>query len=484
MPRKTILAQSTPSVKSAPDCRFRSLSEDQLERLQNASFEILERTGVRFHHPEAVALLKKAGAKVLDDSLVRFPPELINKSLKSSPENITVYNQEGDPALEVGGYRSYYGTGSDCIYIYDLETGTRRKAVLQDVVNGVRLVESLPHLDFVMSMYLPSDVPEDQYERHQMAIMLRESTKPIIFVGLNAASTVYAIKMASIAAGALENLRERPFIINYINPVSSFQHDYDSVQRLLFAAERNIPTIYAPGKLRGITEPMTPAGAMALGFAGQLAGLVVSQLKQAGSPFIISNPSHGTIDMRSMVGLYASPEDGPYGWDLAHYNRIPTFAIAGASDSKTFDAQAAAEAALSLYSVTIGGSNLIHDLGYLDCAMTGSLELVTFCNEVIGWLKNYLRDLEINEETLALDLIHQVGPDGDFLDSDHTLKYVKDDWMPSLFDRFDYTQWTEDGQKTFINRANKTVRETLDSVQPKTLPDEIERKLQAVIDET
>jgi trimethylamine--corrinoid protein Co-methyltransferase len=183
-----------------------------------------------------------------------------------------------------------------------------------------------------------------------------------------------------------------------------------------------------------------------------------------------------------MVGLYAPPEDGPYGWDLAHYNRIPTFAIAGASDSKTFDGQAAAEAALSLYSATIGGANLIHDIGYLDCAMTGSLELVAFCNEVIGWLKNYLQDLVITEETLALDLILDVGPDGYFLDTKHTLNHVREDWMPSLFDRFDYKQWAEDGEVTLNERANQFVKDLLDSIQPKTLPKGIEKELQAVID--
>jgi trimethylamine--corrinoid protein Co-methyltransferase len=221
---------------------------------------------------------------------------------------------------------------------------------------------------------------------------------------------------------------------------------------------------------------------MAAGFAGQLAGLVLSQQIQEGSPFIISNPSHGTIDMRTMVGLYAPPEDGPYGWDLAHHNQIPTFAIAGASDSKIFDAQAAAEAALNLYSVTIGGANLIHDIGYLDCAMTGSLELVVLCDEIIAWLKEHLKGLVISPETLALDLIHEVGPDGYFLDTNHTLEHVREDWTPSLFDRFDYKQWAEEGGRTFIGRANQRVQEILENVQPKTIPTSVEKDLQAIID--
>jgi trimethylamine--corrinoid protein Co-methyltransferase len=466
-----------------PSFRFHSLNEDQIHQIQEASFQILEQTGVRFHHQEAVEILRKGGAKVVDGSIVRFPVSLIEKSLNTIPENITVYNQEGSPAMEVGGYRSYYGTGSDCMHIYDLETDIRRKALLQDVVNGIRLIDNLPQIDFLMSMFLPSDVPEDRYERHQMAIMLRESNKPIIFVGINSESTVHAIQMASIVAGTVDELQSRPFIVNYVNTVSSFQHNYDSVQRLIYAAKHNIPTIYAPGKLRGLTVPMTQAGAMAAGFAGQLAGLVLSQQIQEGSPFIISNPSHGTIDMRTMVGLYAPPEDGTYGWDLAHYHKIPTFAIAGASDSKILDAQAAAEAALNLFSVTLGGANLIHDIGYLDCAMTGSLELVVLCNEIIGWLKDHLKDLEISPETLALDLIHEVGPDGYFLDTSHTLEHVKKDWKPSVFDRFDYKQWTEDGERTFIQRANQVVRNLLENVQPKSLPSSVEKDLQAIIDQ-
>lgn len=385
--------------------------------------------------------------------------------------------------MQVGGCRNYYGTGSDCLFIYDLDSGERRKAVLEDVIRGVRLVDSLPNLDFVMSMYLPSDVPEDQYERHQMAVMLRESSKPIVFVGLQETSTIWAIKMAAEVAGGAEQLEKRPFIINYVNTVSAFQHNRSSVARMLYAAERNIPTIYAPGKHRGMTSPITQAGALALGSAGQLAGLVLSQLKREGSPFIISNPGHGTLDMRTMLGLYNAPDDGPFGWDIARHYRLPSFAVAGASDAKVLDSQAAADAALSLFAVTIGGANLIHDIGYLDCAMTGSLELVMLCNEIIGWIKRYLSDLEINEDTLALDLIHEVGPDGNFLQAKHTLKHVRDDWMPTLFDRYDYQQWAENGQTQLRERAQRLIKEILASRPSPSLPDPVEKKLQEIITE-
>lgn len=460
---------------------FQSLSDDQINLLHEASLEIMARTGMRFYLQEALDLFTKAGAKVSDGNLVCIPPHLVEWALRTVPKNITIFDRNGRRAMSLGGYRSYFGVGSDCMHMYDLVTGERRKAVLQDVVDGVRLVDALPNLDFVMSMFMPSDVPEEAYERHQMAIMLQESTKPIVFVGMEAVSTVRAVEMAAVVAGSLEALQRRPFIINYVNVVSAFRHNRQSVQRLLYAAERDLPTIYAPSRSRGTMAPMTVAGALALGNAGQLAGLVLSQLKREGSPFLRSKPGGDGMDMRSMVSLYAAPDGGPFGWDLAHYYGIPTFGVAGCSDAKVFDAQVAAEATLTLFDNTVNGVNLIHDVGYLDCAMTGSLELVAFCDEVIGWLRRYFRKLEISEETLALDLIHEIGPDGHFVETKHTLRHVREDWRPNLFDRLSFCRWAEAGGTTLQQRANRRVRELVQNHRAETLPKDVRAKLTRMI---
>jgi trimethylamine---corrinoid protein Co-methyltransferase len=462
---------------------LKSLTKDNFKILHEASLEILAHTGVRFFNQEAVALFKKAGAQVTDENLVCIPPHLVEQALRTVPKSVTIYNQTGQRAMVLGGHRSYYGPGSDCMHIYDIDTRERRRAVTDDVIKGVRLVDGLPNLDFVMSMFLPSDIPEDQYERYQMAVMLQESTKPIVFVGIDADSTRYAIKMAEIVSGGPDQLMRFPFIINYVNTVSAFHHNEESVKRLLYAAERNLPTIYSPGTSRGVTAPITIAGALALGNAGHLAGLVLSQLKRPGSPFLRSHPTGASMDLSSMVSVYGAPDNGPYGWDLAHRYEIPIFGAAGCSDSKVFDAQAAAEAALTLFENTIGGANLIHDVGYLDCAMTGSLEFVHFNDELIGWLRQYLRKLEINEDTLALDLIHEIGPDGNFLEADHTYKYVRGEWRPQLLDRLDYHRWADQGGRTVLDRASDKVREILQSHQVEPLPDEIVQKLNAVVEQ-
>jgi trimethylamine--corrinoid protein Co-methyltransferase len=170
--------------------------------------------------------------------------------------------------------------------------------------------------------------------------------------------------------------------------VSPFHHNGESLQRLLYAAERNMPSIYVPGSARGTLTPITYAGALALNNAAQLAGLILSQLKREGSPLILCGRGGGYMDMRTMVAVYTAPDAGPYGWDLAQHYHVPTFAAA-CTDAKVFDAQAAAETALTIFDKALSGANIIHDLGYLDCAMTGSLELVAYCDEVIEWIKRY-----------------------------------------------------------------------------------------------
>jgi trimethylamine--corrinoid protein Co-methyltransferase len=384
--------------------------------------------------------------------------------------------------MSLGGYRSYFGVGSDCMHIYDLHTGERRRAVLQDVRDGIRLVDALPNINFVMSMFMPEDVPVETYERHQMAIMLLETRKPIVFVGTDLASTVDNIEMASIVSGGLESLQLKPFVINYVNVVGPLRHSREGLQRLLYGAERNLPTIYLPGNRRGVDSPITAAGALAVGNAGQLAGLVLSQIKREGSPFIRGNPSWGELDMSVMVDVYASPDaDKPAGWDLAHHYGLPIFGTAGCSDAKIFDAQAAAEASLSILLHAVSGANLVHDIGYLDCAMTGSLELVAFCDEIIEWVRRYTRKLEINEETLALDLIDQVGPDGTFLDSEHTLKHIREEWRPKLIDRRSYNRWRERGATTLQQRANHRVRQVLDTHHSPPFTDDIVAAVMTVV---
>jgi len=463
--------------------RIQKLSQDQLERIHFASLEILERTGVRLHLPEAVELLKNAGAHVSEGNRVRIPSQLVEWALNAAPKRVVLANRLGERVMPLERYNVFYGPGSDCQNVIDISTGERRPGVLQDIVEGIRVCDALPNIDFIMSLTNASDVPQALTGLYQMQAMLSNSIKPIMFVTNEFESAVKVVEMAEIVAGGANALRINPFCALYTNVTAPLVHNKEALQKLLFMAEKGLPTTYTPVVLRGANGPVTLAGAIAYANAGELAGLTLAQLKHQGTPVIISGGTQNMLDMRTMVDIFVSPLNRTMCVEMAHYYGLPIFGLAGASDSKLPDQQAAAECALSLFSETLAGSHLIHDVGYLDGGMTNSIEMIVMADEIISWIKEFMRAIVVDDETLALDWIDQVGPEGDFMALKHTRDHYREDWYAKLFNRKSYTSWAEDGQLSLRDRAGKEARRILDEHRPDPLPEDVESAVQAVIDD-
>lgn len=459
---------------------FSSISAEECQRIHEASLEILERVGARLFLDEAVSLLKKAGASVSDGNLVRIKPDLVEKALATVPKTTALYDRHSNPALFLGGDRCYYGPGSDCLNIIDHRTGQRRKPVLKDLMEGVSLCDTLPNIDFLMSMMLPTDVAGTAADRYQMEIMLTYSTKPIIFVSYGMEGCKDAVEMAEAVAGGAEALRERPFLTCYINAISGLRHNTEALEKLVFLAEKNLPSLYIPASTAALSSPVTPAGAVALDFAGVLMGLVISQLVREGAPVIVPGMPQGTFDMRTLVTSYCEPER-ILPQAMAHFYGLPMFAIGGVSEAKLGDQQAAAEAAMSLVVETLTGSDIIHDLGYLESGLTFSFIQLVLCDEMISWVKAYTSEIKVNEETLALDVIAEIGPDGEFLDTDHTLRHYKERWYPTIFERATYQAWSEKGGKSFSERAREKIDGFLAQHKPERLPTSAEEEIERIL---
>jgi trimethylamine--corrinoid protein Co-methyltransferase len=467
--------------RSFGSVQYGRLSPEQCEKLHNASLAILERTGVRLYYQEAIDLLKKAGAFVSEGNRVRIPSGLVEKALGTAPKRVTLYDRHGQPALCLEGHRCYYGPGSDCLNIIDHRTSERRKPVVQDVVEGITVCDALPNVDFVMSMFLPSDVDPMVSDRYQMEAMLNYTTKPIVFVTNEFSGCVDAVEMAEAVVGGAEALRQRPLAACYINVTTGLRHNEDALQKLLFLADKGLPLLYIPVIIGGISGPVTTAGSMALVNAGVLAGLVLSQLKREGAPFIVSGWGGEGLDMQTMVSPYCPPDSKGVAHDLAHYYSLPMFSLGGCSESKLVDQQAAAEAALTLVTETLGGGNLIHDLGYLESGLCGSLAQLVICDEIVGWLEHLMAPVEISDETLALDLIDEIGPDGQFLDTEHTLAHFRERWYPGVFERGNYDQWQAAGGKSLGERAAERVEELLAEHKPEPLPEDAAQAIKAIV---
>jgi len=460
---------------------FPRLSEKQCHRMHEASLEILERVGVRLYLEEAVQLIKKTGASVTDGNLVRISSKIVEKALKTVPKQVILYNRKGDPIMPVAGYRCFYGPGSDCLNIIDHRTGKRRKPVVKDIVEGTTLCDFLPQIDYVMSMVLPSDVDGTFADRYQMEAMLSNTTKPIIYVTYEMEGCRDAVEMAEVVMGGAEALKSTPLIACYINAVSGLRHNKEALEKLLFLASKNLPSLYIPASTAAVTSPVTPAGAIALDFAGVLMGLTLSQLKQEGAPVIVPGmPPGSTFDMKTMVLSYCEPER-TIAQALGQFYGFPMFAIAGASESKTVDSQAAAEAALSLVVETLAGGNIIHDLGYLESGLTFSLVQLVLCDEIVSWIKAFTKEFEVSDETLALDMIAELGTDGDFLNTDHTLRHYRERWYPTYFERSNYDSWLKKGGKDFVQRATETVNQVLAEHKPEPLAANVRGKLREIV---
>lgn len=460
--------------------RYSRLSAQQSEAMLGASMEILERTGARLDDERALALMQKAGAAV-DGNRVRIRPQLVEWAFGTAPKTITFYDRNGAPVMPVGGGRSFFGTGSDCLYIIDHRTWERRKPVLQDVIEGIAVCDALQNIDFVMSMFLPSDVDDRVADRYQMEVMLNHTVKPIMFVSYDVSGCIDAVRMAEEVAGGAEGLRRKPFLGCYVNVTTSLIHNQESLQKLMFLAERGIPATYVPGIIAGTTAPVTVAGSDALGFAGALVGVVLSQLTCEGAPVIVPGASALSMDMRSTIVVYTGPDHQGVNHAMAHARELPIFSLAGASDSKAVDQQAAAEAALTLMLTAFVGGHIVHDVGYLESGMTGCLAQLTICDEIIAWIKRCLSPVETGPEALALDLIDQLGIEGDFIKTDHTLQHFREQWHPTLFNREKHRTWVERGAKTLAERAAAKVDAILAAHKPTALPSDVAARVHAVV---
>jgi len=430
--------------------QFAVLSDTQLQDLHLAALEVLRRTGVRFHHQEALGMLKEAGAFVSDGNLVKFPARMVEGAIGSTPGRIVMCDRGGQPAMFLEGTRTYFGTGSDCPNFLDPETGEHRKFTQTDIINGYRLCDALPNIHFVMSIGIPSDVdPESLYD-FQMALMLEHTTKPIVFVTNDRASCQRAIDMAAAVAGGHEALAEQQHILLYSEPSSPLQQSETAVDKLLLMAEYRLPVVHSPGPLMGGTAPITMAGGLVMSLAEILSSLVVHQLKRHGAPFVFGAGLHH-MDMSAAQICYSSPEFQLTKAAIAQLGRwydIPTWGYAGCSDAKVVDEQAALEAMLSVIMAKLSGANLVHDVGYMESGLTTSFEMIVLTDELVAMTDHIMKGIEVSDDTLLVDELDRVGPGGHFLDTKETLNRFRDFWFPGLLDRKIGGWWYHPGPAT------------------------------------
>jgi len=468
--------------------RLKVLNQEQALAIHTAALEILEKTGFKMEHPGALEVLAGAGGKVSNGDWVKLPAHLVDEALKSAPKRIDLYDQKGNKTMPLVDGNTFYGTGSDAIFTLDLETGQRRRTVLNDAANFARLVDGLENMSFAMSMANPEDVPIEDIYVYVFAEMVKNTNKPIVFIADSGRDIVKIYQIACQVAGGEDALQKKPFVLNYSEAISPLRFPENVMEKLVFCAQKRIPICLPSGSNAGGGAPVTLAGAMALGIAENLVGLVVHQLAGKGSPFLFG-PNVSVLDMKSTVVSYGAPE-----WSLSQaaladmrdeIYGLPIWAFAGASDAKVMDAQAGAEAMFSIINAMLSRSNLIHDVGFLEYGSTSSLEMVTMADELVAMSQFFAGGIPVNDETLALEVIERVdsgGPGSMFLMDDHTFEhFMQAQFLPKLLDRSRYDSWEEAGAMDLYKRCNAEAKRIISEHEFAPKPDRVLKEIDLIL---
>jgi trimethylamine--corrinoid protein Co-methyltransferase len=314
--------------------------------------------------------------------------------------------------------------------------------------------------------------------------MLLNTTKPIIVTGHGRRDMNTMINMAAAAVGGHEALRKHPPLILYSEPLSPLIHTEMGVSKCLTCAAHGVPFIYIGSPMMGGSGPATLAGILVQANVESLSGLVIFQKKYPGAKFIYGGDVT-CMDMKNSIFAYGAPELNVLNAalaDLAHFYGLPFFCIAGSTDSKTLDAQAGVEYALSIYVATLNGCNIIHDCGYLEQGLTSSFESVLFANEVIDMVKYMVRPFEVNDETVSMEAFRRVGPGGHFLMDPHTIEHFrKSFWFPQLMDRTRSGTALSEKDKGLWNRLHEKTAEIRSTESRIALPDNIKDEIRRIV---
>ncbi|MBF0200357.1 MAG: trimethylamine methyltransferase family protein [Desulfamplus sp.] len=457
------------------------MGEKECEKIHMATLEILERTGVDVHHERARDILDGGGASV-DGIRVRIPEHMVTRALASAPRRLTLFDRSRKPAIRAWGYNTYYGGGSDCLNILDHRTGKRRLPLLKDVVEAARVMDSLPEIDFVMSLFLPSDVDQSIYDRYQMEVMLNQTTKPIVFVSPDFQGCVAAVEMCEAVAGGEDEFRRYPFATCYINVTSGLIANQEALEKCIYLAGKGLPQLWIPLNAGGVNSPATIAGCMANMNAGIMLGVVLSQLVRPGAPIAVPGWNGGPYNLQTMVGNYVLADEQGVPTTMGRYYNLPVFGLGGSTDSKVLDQQAGIEMTISLMTALLHGANIVHDVGFMESGLQGSLQLQVMANETIGFLRAATRGVTVDDETLALDVTDELGPTGTYLQHPHTIRHYKEPFYSKLFDKGGHAQWEKKGGLTMGEKAARMVDDILAGYTPRPLPEDVQQKIREIVE--
>jgi len=407
---------------------LRVLEGSQIKQIHETAIHILEEVGMETFSKQVLEFLKQKGAKIKNSSKVFFSREMVESAISSAPNSVLLAGQAEEYDLCLEKNRVFLGTGGVGLNILDVETNHRRPATLSDLADIARLCDYLENIHFFVRPIEPPSLLPPQLDLYKFYIALANTRKHVMGCVYTKESAKAVIEMASLIAGGLECLRERPFISFISAIISPLRYEPGAAELLIEIVKHGLPVALPSSPITGSTGPATLAGSMALAHAETLAGLVLCQFVRPGTP-VLYGPIPRPVNWRSMGVLKGGVESGMMNAALAQmaaYIEIPQYADAGGTEATAPNIQAGYEKAVNILLVALAGGNYIHHAaGLLDSDILACLEQYVIDNDIIGMVVQVLKGLKVNEETLAFEVVRRVGPGGNFLTDDHTMRNLR-----------------------------------------------------------
>ena len=440
------------------------ISADEIESIHHASLKVLAEIGMDFLHPDARAILKKAGAQV-DGERVRFDPALIEEFVAHAPETFTLHARNPALSLEIGGDNMAFGTVGSPPNCHDMDTG-RRVGNRADYQNFLKLAQYFNCVDFIGGYPVePVDIHASTRHLDALYDMATLTDKPMKAYMLGQERATDAMEIARLARGiSHEQFEREPSLSTIVNTNSPLKLDWNMLNGMMNMSCKGQVVCVTPFTLAGAMAPVTIAGALVEQNAEALAGLAFCQMVKKGAPVIYGGFT-SNVDMKSGAPAFGTPEYMKAvvaGGQLARRYKLP-YRTSNTCAANVVDAQAAYESVFSLWALTMGGGNYImHGAGWMEGGLVASYEKFILDIDLIQMVSEFLQPIEMSDDALGVDAIREVGPGGHFFGAQHTLaRYTNAFYQPIISDWRNNQQWQAAGSPQAWQHANRVWKQAL-----------------------
>lgn len=462
---------------------------DEIKTLHQSTLKVLEKTGVKVESAKALEIFYNAGANVEGNGktgIVKFPAHMVEECIKSTPGNITYHGRKPEHSFRISKRHVGFSTFGECIQVIDPVTRQIGPSSKSALGKAALMVDSLDLISVLERPLGSLDKSPETQALHNFEAMVSNTSKHI-FMGCNSKENAKKIfEMAAVCVGGMDQFREKPIVTAFITPTSPLELAKNCCDVIIECAKAGVGVAPISMLLSGATAPATLAGAIVQHNAEILSAIALAQMTKKGTHCTYSSSST-IMDLRFSTPCVGAPEFGIISAGLAKladYYDLPSWVGGGHSDSKLPDAQAAYEASLTATVSALSGANLIYGAGSLESGLTFDFAKLLMDSELFNNIYKVLKGIEINEHTLALDLIHEVGPAGEYLTRQHTFNYMRQMSTSSLFDRRNREKWMKSSNgKDLTTRAYEKANDILNTHKPLELPHGTAIEMQGIIKE-